>query len=328
MKPVRAIGSAAGVVATLAGVGASTQALASRRDRDRCPPPWKLFDVGDHRLHVDVTGEPTSTPTVILEAGIGSFSSNWAWVRDELASNGRVVSYDRAGLGWSDRGSGSLDAGTAAEELHSALQRAEIGPPYLLAGHSYGGLVTRMFTDQYRDEVAGMVLVDSSHPDQWAQITASRGGRTVAFGNRITASLARLGLFRLFHMERSFIAGLPPREYAEMRAYLARPQGWSVAADALIAWNRLSRHQVNATRGLGDLPLAVLSVTEQDKYAEVLTGLQSELATLSSKCRHVTVQGATHYTLVSEERHAAVVSAAIRAVASAVRTGGPVPAFG
>ncbi|HEY9378883.1 MAG TPA: alpha/beta fold hydrolase, partial [Jiangellaceae bacterium] len=222
----------------------------------------------------------------------------------------------------------SLDAGTAAEELHTALRAADVRPPYVLAGHSYGGLVIRMFTDKYRDEVAGMVLVDSSHPDQWAHIKASRGGRTVAFGNRVTASLARLGLFRLLHMEQSFIAGLPPREYAEMRAYLARPQGWSVAADALVAWNRLSRHQVNSTRGLGDLPLAVLSVTEQDKYAEVLTGLQNELATLSSNCRQVTVQGATHYTLVSEERHAAVVSAAIHAVASAVRTGGPVPAFG
>jgi pimeloyl-ACP methyl ester carboxylesterase len=231
------------------------------------------------------------------------------------------------GLGWSDRGTGSLDAGTAADELHTALQAAGVEPPYLLAGHSYGGLVIRMFTHKYREDVVGMVLVDSSHPDQWAHIKASRGGRTVALGNRVMASLARFGLFRLFHAERSFIAGLQPREYAEMRACLARPQGWSVAADTLLAWNRLSRHPVNATGSLNDLPLAVISVTEQDKYAEVLTQLQSELATLSSNCRHVTVQGATHYTLVSEQAHAAVVTAAIRAVMAAVRTGGPVPTF-
>jgi hypothetical protein len=86
-------------------------------------------------------------------------------------------------------------------------------------------------------------------------------------------------------------------------AYLARPQGWSVAADTLHAWRRLSRQQITATRSLGDLPLAVLSVTEQDRYAEVLTRLQAELATLSSNCPHVTVEGATHYTRSSPNKH-------------------------
>jgi hypothetical protein len=70
-----------------------------------------------------------------------------------------------------------------------------------------------------------MVLADSSHPDQWANIPASRNGRTVAVGNRVTALLARVGLLRILRAERSFIAGLPPREYAEMRACLARPKG-------------------------------------------------------------------------------------------------------
>jgi pimeloyl-ACP methyl ester carboxylesterase len=328
MRPVGAAGSAAGVVALVLGIGASAQALASRRDRDRFPPPGRLIDIGGHRLHLLAAGEPGSDPTTILEAGIGSFSSNWAWVRNELARDGQVVSYDRAGLGWSERGSGSLDAGSAAGELHAALEAADVRPPYVLAGHSYGGLVIRMFADKYRDEVVGMVLVDSSHPDQWIHIKASRDGRTVALGNRLTALLARFGILRILHAERSYIAGLPAWEYAQMRAFLARPQGWSVAADALLAWRRLSRQQVNATRGLGDLPLAVLSVTEQDRYAEVLTRLQSELATLSSNCQHVTVEGATHYTLVSEQRHAAVVTAAIRAVAASVRTGSPVASIG
>ena len=327
MRTVGAIGLATGFVGVLAGVGVSTQALASRRDRDRFPPPGQLIDIGGHRLHLVVAGEQGSAPTTILEAGIGSFSSNWAWVRGDLARHGQVVSYDRAGLGWSERGAGSLDAGAAAIELHTALAEADIRPPYILAGHSYGGLIIRMFADKYRDEVAGMVLVDSSHPDQWIHIKASRDGRTVALGNRLMALLARLGVWRVLRAERSFIAGLPAREYAEMRAFLARPQGWSVAAEALGAWRRASRQQVNATRSLGDLPLSVLSVTEQDRYSEVLTRLQRELATLSSNCQHVTVEGATHYTLVSEHRHAAVVTAAIRAVAASIRTGNAVAVF-
>jgi pimeloyl-ACP methyl ester carboxylesterase len=324
MNAHRTIGVIAGGLVASASVGALWQQIATRRDHRRFPRPGELVDVGGHRLHLDVVGEPTAAPTIVLEAGMASMSANWAWVRDALAEDHRVVAYDRAGLGWSDPGTGRMDAGTSAAELHAALEAAGIGPPYVLAGHSYGGLVVRMFADRHPGEVAGMVLVDASHPDQWAHIPASRGGRTVAMGNRATALLARLGLLRLVRAERSFIDGLPTREYAEMRAYLARPQGWSAGAAGLLAWHGQSRDQVNAARSLGDLPLAVLSVTEQNRYAEVLTGLQADLVSLSSTSAHVIVAGATHYTLVSQQHFAEVVSDAIRAVVSAARSGGPV----
>jgi pimeloyl-ACP methyl ester carboxylesterase len=324
MNAYRVVGRVAVAVLAFAGIGAVWQTIAGRRDQRRFPAPGRLIDVGGHRLHINVAGEQTTAPAVILEAGMASMSSNWAWVRDDLARDGLVVSYDRAGLGWSDRGGGSMDAVTSAAELHTALEAAGIDPPYVLAGHSYGGLVVRMFADRYPDEVVGMVLADASHPDQWANIPASRNGRTVAVGNRIMALLARFGLLRILRAERSFIAGLPPREYAEMRAYLARPQGWSAGAGGLLAWGKHSREQVNAVRSLGSLPLVVISVTEQDRYADVLTRLQAELATLSSNSRHVTVSGATHYTLVSEQQYAAVVADAIRAVSAAAQSSGPV----
>jgi pimeloyl-ACP methyl ester carboxylesterase len=324
MNAYRVIRFAVAGVGAATGIGAVYQAIASRRDRRRFPPPGRLVAVRDHRLHLMVAGEPTAAPAVVLEAGMASMSANWAWVRDELSRDGRVVAYDRAGLGWSDRGGGSWDAATSAAELHTALRAAGVGPPYVLAGHSYGGLVVRMFADRYRDEVTGMVLVDASHPDQWATIPASRDGRTVAVGNRLYALLARAGVLRLVRAERSFIAGLPAREYAEMRAYLSRPQGWSAGAHGLLAWRSQSRAQVNAAHDLGDLPLVVLSVTEQRRYAGVLTRLQAEMVSLSANSRHVTVAGATHYTLVSERNFALVVCEAIRACAAAAQTGGPV----
>jgi len=317
MNPYKVIGVVLAGVVTAAGIGASWQAVASRRDRRRFPPPGELVDVGGHRLHLIVAGVPTDAPTVVLEAGMASMSANWAWVQHELAERGRVVSYDRAGLGWSEPGQGSRDAATSAEELHTALRAAGVGPPYVLAGHSYGGLVVRMFTDRYPGDVVGMVLVDSSHPDQWENIPASRHGGTVALGNRVTALLARFGILRLFHAERPYITGLPAREYAQMRAYLARPDGWSAGADGLRAWQHQSRDQVNAARDLGNLPLVVLSVTEQNRYAEVLTRLQADLVSLSFNSRHLTVAGATHYTLVSEQQYAAVVSNAVRTVSAA-----------
>jgi pimeloyl-ACP methyl ester carboxylesterase len=309
------------IVVGLAAGGAVYQAIAGQRDRRRFPPSGQLVDVGGHRLHLNVMAGDKGSPTVILEAGMASISSNWGWVQREVANTTRVVTYDRAGLGWSDPGVKPLDAAKSARELHTLLERAGIAGPYVLAGHSYGGLVVRMFADMYADEVAGLVLVDSSHPDQWLHIPASKGGQTVAVGNRITAFMARFGILRLFHLEESFIAGLPPREYGEMKAFLATSRGWLVGADGLIAWRDLSREQVNATRSLGNLPLFVLSVTEQDHYADVLTKLQTELPALSSNSKHVTVEGATHYTLVSKQEYAVLVSDAILQVIQEVRTG-------
>jgi pimeloyl-ACP methyl ester carboxylesterase len=311
------------VLVGLLVTGAIYQAIATRLDKRRFPPPGQLVDVGGHRLHLNVTGSSGDRPTVILEAGMASISSNWGWVQQELAKTTQVVSYDRAGLGWSDTGEKPLDAAKSARELHTALKKSNINGRYVLAGHSYGGLVVRMFAELYPDEVAGIVLVDSSHPDQWAHIPASKGGQTVAIGNRITAFIARFGIMRLFHLEESFIKGLPPREYAEMRAYLSTPNGWLAGADGLIAWRDLSQQQVNAAHSLGNLPLFVLSVTEQDRYANVLTSLQAELPRLSSNSKHVTVEDATHYTLVSMQSYGSVVSDAILQVIDAVSTGEP-----
>jgi pimeloyl-ACP methyl ester carboxylesterase len=309
------------VIVGLLVTGAAYQAIATWQDKRLFPPPGQLVDVGGHRLHLNVKGEANGSPTVILEAGMASISSNWGWVQRELSKTTRVVSYDRASLGWSDVGEKPLDAAKSARELHKALEQAGIQAPYVLAGHSYGGLVVRMFADLYPDEVVGIVLVDSSHPDQWTHIPASKGGQTVAIGNRVTAFIARFGIMRLFHLEESFIKGLPPREYAEMRAYLSTPNGWLAGAEGLIAWRDLSQKQVNAARSLGKMPLFVLSVTEQDRYADVLTSLQAELPKLSSNSKHITVEGATHYTLVSMQDYASVVVDAILEVVDAVRTG-------
>jgi pimeloyl-ACP methyl ester carboxylesterase len=314
------------VLALLLGVpvaGFVYQTLATARDKRRFPPPGQLIDVGGHRLHLHVTGTDTSKPTVILEAGMASFSSNFAWVQQELAQVTRVVTYDRAGLGWSDSGSKPRDAQRSARELRTALENAGIAPPYVVAGHSYGGLVVRAFADLYPAEVVGMVLIDASHPDQWTRIPASKDGRTVAFANRVTAFLAYFGLLRLWNPESARIGGMPPQQRAEMDAFLAAPRQWATGADGLIAWGDLSRNQIDGTRSLGDRPLFVLSVTEQDLYADVLTALQAELPKLSSNSMHFTVQGATHDGLVCKREHALVVADAIRQVINAAQTGRP-----
>jgi pimeloyl-ACP methyl ester carboxylesterase len=314
---------AAALPAALALAGATGQAVATARDRRAYPPPGRLVDAGGRRLHLHVAGESRGRPTVILDAGIASCSAHWAWVQAALAPFTRVCAYDRAGLGWSDPGPRPRDARRSAAELRAALQGAGVDGPYVVAGHSYGGLVVRAFADRYPDEVVGMVLVDASHPDQWARIPAARGGRLVAWGNRLTGGLAWLGVWRLIDPAPALADGLPERQAAELRSLLARPRPWAASADTLAVWDRLTRPQVNAARGLGALPLAVLSVTEQSLYGEILTELQAALVGLSSNSTHTTVQGATHEGLVSRREHALVVADAVRRVTEAAQTGRP-----
>lgn len=314
------------VVLALGGIGAIYQAIATAIDRRNYPPPGHLVDVGGRRLHLVVAGNDTGQPAVILESGMATFSSNFFWVQSELATTTQVVAYDRAGLGWSDPAPEPQDAYQSAHDLHTALVEAGISPPYMVTGHSYGGLVARAFTDLYPDEVVGLVLVDASHPDQWAHIPASRDGKLNGRGNILTAFLARLGVVRFFQMGRAVYAGLPERPAAEMRAILAQPYSWSTSGNAMLLWNERTRPQINQARSLGDLPLAVLSVTEQPFYADVLTALQNELLTLSSNSLHVTVQGATHESLVANRDHALIVVETIRRVLEAARTGRPLAA--
>lgn len=306
------------LMTALLAVGFVYQSVMTRRERRRFQPPGQMVDVGGYRLHVHVTGEATSAPTVILDAGMISFSSNWAWVQPEVAKVARVVAYDRAGLGWSDPVSTPRDAGHAAQELYTALDKLGVKGPYIVVGHSYGGMVSRAFAALYRDEVAGMVLVDASHPDQWARMGIS--SRTPGIGNRVGALLARFGMWRIFNSEYKLLAnGLPQQQYAELMAFAPTPRALSSGGDALLVWDSVSRPLVNDAGALGDLPLIVLSVTEQPLQGKQLTELQAELTRLSTNSQHITVEGATHEGLVSQQQYARVVTESILRVVEAAR---------
>ena len=315
------------LIVGLGCVGAIYQAVSVRADLRNFAPQGQFVDLGGRRIHMLVKGQENGKPTVLLEAGIASFSSNWAWVQDELSQSTRVVAYDRAGLGWSDPAPQPQDAQQSAMDLHAALQKAGIPGPYVIAGHSYGGLVVRAFTDLYPDEVVGMVLVDASHPDQWARIPASRDGQVVAASNRITGGLVRLGIVRLLNLNSSLYDGLPDRQAGEMKAILNLQKSWATSGDVLALWAAKSRPEINQARSLGDMPLMVLSVTDQPAaVAEVLTSLQNELPGLSSNSLHLTVEGATHEGLIAKHEYAMLVASAIQKVIEAAETGKPLAA--
>src|SRR5690606_30400760 len=146
----------------LASLGGGYEIVAEAVEANAYPMPGQLIDVGGHSLHLNCTG--SGSPTVVLEPGGGLMSLSLGWIAPAVAGHTQVCVYDRAGRGWSETADTAPDAKSTATDLHTLLDRAGIPGPYVLAGHSFGGLYVLTFAARYPDDVAGMVLVDSTAP--------------------------------------------------------------------------------------------------------------------------------------------------------------------
>jgi pimeloyl-ACP methyl ester carboxylesterase len=301
----------------LAVIGAIYQAIATERDERAYPPPGHLVNVGGYSLHINCVGE--GSPTVILESALGAMSAHWVRVQQVVAETTRVCAYDRAGMGWSEPGPEPRDARQISSELHTLLKDADTEGPYVLVGHSYGGLYARMYAARYPNEVAGVVLVDSSHPEQF---TRSPEGRAMYEQIRrlgaVIPFLTRLGVIRLFNVYPAH-PDLPPQQRAQIEAFNSSTRQVATTAAEFRATPETTA-QVRSTGTLGDKPLAVISAGEQSSsWLE----LQDELAALSSDSIHHVVEGATHESLLYESRDAQVTGAAILEVVEVVRNDEP-----
>jgi pimeloyl-ACP methyl ester carboxylesterase len=302
----------------LAVLGAIYQAIAAQIDQRTYPPPGKTVDVNDHLMHINCLGE--GSPTVILDAGTLGMSAHWVRVQQQIAKTTRVCAYDRAGMGWSERGPEPRDARQVSSELHTLLVNAAgIEGPYVLAGHSYGGLYAQMYARRYSEDVAGVVLVDSSHPEQF---TRSAQGRAMYEQTRRLAAiyplLARLGVIRLFDLIPA-PPDLPPHQREQIDAFNSSTRQVSAAAEELGATPETTA-QVRSAGTLSDKPLAVVSASEQSpRWLE----MQDELAALSSDNIHRVVEGADHGSLLYVKHDAQVTSATIVEVVGAVRNDQP-----
>jgi len=141
----------------------SFAALVQQNGAPAIPPPGKLVDIGGYRLHLNCTGK--GEPTVVLIPGSGDFSFDWSLVQPGVSAFTRVCSYDLAGFAWSDPGPLPRTMRQEAYELHTLLKTARIKGPYVIVGHSLGGLIARVYAGTYPAEVAGMLLVDATHED-------------------------------------------------------------------------------------------------------------------------------------------------------------------
>jgi pimeloyl-ACP methyl ester carboxylesterase len=299
----------AALVLLLAVAGAVYEAVASTQDAARYQAPGRLVDVGGYHVHVLCMGE--GSPTVLLDAWAGGWSTEWTPVQPVLARTTRVCAWDRAGSGWSDPGLHDHTPLAYAAEMDAVLRSAEIQGPYVLVAASYGGRVARLYANQHPDQVAGLVLVDAVHEDAFSpeDIADSEQQRSVlAVGNWI---LSRLGVARLLGPRLVPLIDGPagyklPEATRELIAIMStRPKNQEGNA-RLGANHQVDDVQLRAAGSLGDRPLVVLSSIQQLSQMARWNAGQTKLASLSSRTTRVIADG-SH--LIAWEHPDLVVSA-------------------
>jgi pimeloyl-ACP methyl ester carboxylesterase len=240
--------------------------------------PDQMVNVGGIQLHIRCTGERhADTPVVVLEAGAGNGTDTWRDTQTPISAFTRACSYDRPGIGTSAPVSQPQSAVDVVDTLHGLLQRAAEPGPYVLVGHSYGGMIVRLYASRYAADVTGIVLVDSAHEDQLRRFAAIPGGP-------------------------------PPeatREQIDMR-------GMSAALSAQ-PWHA-SIPLVVLTRGHMGPPSRAADPLFQALY-QAWMDMQRDLASRSPRGEHVVATNSDHY--IQNEEPSIVIEAVRRVVAAA-----------
>jgi pimeloyl-ACP methyl ester carboxylesterase len=284
------------LVVFLAVAGFLYQNISEARDRRFNAMAGRLADVGGRRMHIDCTGQ--GSPTVILDSGLGDSFVSWRKVQPPIASFTRVCSYDRAGLGYSDSSPLPRTSDVIAKELHALVHAAGVSPPYILVGHSMGGFDVRLYASLYWSEVAGMVLVDASHPDQENRFPPELKNLEGSWGREaeFLEYTMPLGIPRLL--------GLCDEDVVERAAQC----NFHHAREAVAEMKALPQSSAltAATGPFGDMPLVVLS-HDPDKpvnelpadlakpTSEAWEKMQEELAHLSTQGSQTIAKGSSHY---------------------------------
>ncbi len=335
-----ALGVVAFVVVVLL-VGSVWEQVERRQTRHDYPMVGKLVDVGGgRRIHIDCRGQ--GSPTVVLEAGLDT-NGVWAWsaVHDEIAKVTRTCAYDRAGVVWSDPKSGVHDADGVADDLHAALAGAGEQAPFVLVGHSLGGPYISDYTRKFPDQVAGLVFVDASHPDQFKRLReakipgADRPGLPLIL--TVLVNLDWSGLPRLALNTQAGQPHVPAKANAAMRAFGA--PGLRAAYDEALAIEATCTEAAKLGElgkpRLGDRPLVVLTAAKTppaatlkgagmtpsdfDRMRRIWITLHDDEATWSTHSRHQIVPDSTHYIQFDRPD---VVIAAVTEVVGEVRAEG------
>ena len=284
------------ILALIAMSGITAQASAEQAERREFQPPGQMIDIGrGEQIHLRTWGTANHRPTIVLDVSAATPSSLWAWVGPALGEHQRVVAFDRPGMAWSRGPWAPRDSQHAADALARALVNAGIPPPYVLVGHSYAGFSSRVFAGTYQDQVAGLVLLDTTHPD---------GGGELSFASyyRVRAWLGHAGIFQLSPPD-DFFWELPASERPAANAVNLWASHLDTSAEELEAWPTSAAQVRTFGSDFGDLPVLVVSGVGSPSHIE----LQRDLANISSASRFVEINADHMGMLVSQPQSQLVV---------------------
>jgi pimeloyl-ACP methyl ester carboxylesterase len=300
--------TAALAIAFTLGAGAAYQQAGQAADRAVLSPPGRLVPVGDGHMHLHCDGH--GGPTVLLEAGATGFAQTWAWVQRDLAHEGRVCAYDRAGLGWSDSTPQAHDGASTARRLKAMLTAAGESGPYVVVGHSLGGPLVQIFAAQYADDVVAQVLVDPSHPDQLTRFPADARKQQESFSSllRVAELASHVGLTRVTNIVGRNAQGLPDADDRAARMFASSPTHLATSREELMAWEQ-TMAQVREHAPRSSTPLVVISAGATmggmpDGFLDVVHELHRDIVARASGARHVVIRDADHFSLLMNREHA------------------------
>lgn len=222
-------------------------------------PVGQMVDVGGYRLHIDCQG--AGSPTIVMDTGAGATGLHWGLVQPEIAKATRVCVYDRAGLGWSEPSPRPRTNLVMVEELHTLLQNAGISGPYVLVGHSLGGLNARVFAHKYPEEVSGLVLVDASHEEQYAPEAMQNAVNKMnsMVGSPVFKLMYKTGISALISAREASQSKLPQEVARADGAVRSTEKHFNTAvAESQALFESHAQVRAEAITDLGDLPLIVI----------------------------------------------------------------------
>lgn len=279
--------------------------LASRvAAENRYSPDGEIIDVGGHRLHMLRKG--SGGPTVVFESGLDSFGHlSWYKVEEIVSRFSTTVSYDRAGLLWSERGSSPKTSESMADDLAALLHNGGFTKPYIIVGHSIAGITLREFIARNSDDIAGIVLVDASHPDQFNRIPEELN----ASPSRTIMELANsFGVIRMLS-PRSFPNTEPDAGINTIATALVH-RSIGTVVEELESAPRFAA-QASSIASFGDIPLVVITATSparndsipiefRDDFTRIWNELQEDLLSLSTNSQHLFSPGSGHYIQIDQ----------------------------
>jgi pimeloyl-ACP methyl ester carboxylesterase len=272
------------------------------------PPPGQLCDVGGYRMHIQCQG--SGDPAAILDSGLLGNSLLWVNTLPAISQHTRACAFDRPGYAWSDPAPADVPrtSQNIISELRTTLLQANIRPPYILLGHSFGAINMLVYAYTCPQEVAGLVLVDPSHPEMFERVPNVPSGKTAARSFQLISFLGNLGLLRWLGplLARQLLPDgaqtLPLDAWKALLVVASQRKDYQTAAREA----NLGIENFASARGgpgsLGDLPLEVLSADwwttgKPTPMKQAMKPMREEQAKLSSRGRHRIVSGCDHANL-------------------------------